>query len=119
MGKTTSPRQGDRGQHARAGQPRGQPHRGDEAADEIRELAAVFGVAALSLVFAGHGGYASHADFVRGFVPAIWLAAALAGAGVLAAFALPRGTARARGLTDPAPGCENDARGAVSAGAAG
>jgi len=72
-------------------------------------------VAALSLVFAGHGGYASHADFVRGFVPAIWLAAALAGAGVLAAFALPR----VRGLTDPAPRCENDPRDAVSAGAAG
>ena len=85
------------------------------AATAIRELAAVFGVAALSLVFAGHGGYASHADFVRGFVPAIWLAAALAGAGVLAAFALPR----VRGLTDPAPRCENDPRDAVSAGAAG
>jgi MFS family permease len=85
------------------------------AATAVRELAAVFGVAALSLVFAGHGGYASHADFVRGFVPAMWLAAALAGAGVLAAFALPR----VRGLTDPAPRCENDPRDAVSAGAAG
>jgi MFS family permease len=85
------------------------------AATAIRELAAVFGVAVLGLVFAGHGGYASHADFVRGFVPAMWLAAGLAGAGVLAAVALPR----ARGLTDPAPRCENDARDAVSAGAAG
>jgi len=85
------------------------------AATAIRELAAVFGVAVLGLVFAGHGGYASHADFVRGFVPAMWLAAGLAGAGVLAAVALPR----ARGLTDPAPRCDNDARDAVSAGAAG
>ena len=85
------------------------------AATAIRELAAVFGVAVLGLVFAGHGGYASHADFVRGFVPAMWLAAGLAGAGVLAAVALPR----ARGLTHPASRCENDARDAVSAGAAG
>jgi hypothetical protein len=80
-----------------------------------RELAAVFGVAGLGLVFAGHGGYASPADFVRGFVPAMWLAAGLAGVGVLAAVALPR----VRGLTDRAPRCENDARDAVSAGAAG
>jgi EmrB/QacA subfamily drug resistance transporter len=85
------------------------------AATAIRELAAVFGVAVLGLVFAGHGGYASRADFVRGFGPAIWLAAGLAGAGVLAAVALPR----VRGLTDPQPRCENDPRDAVSAGAAG
>ena len=85
------------------------------AATAIRELAAVFGVAVLGLVFAGHGGYASPADFVRGFVPAMWVAAGLAGVGVLAAVALPR----VRGLTDLARRCENDARDAVSAGAAG
>ena len=59
------------------------------AATAIRELAAVFGVAVLGLVFSGHGGYASRADFVHGFVPAMWLAAGLAAAGVLAAIALP------------------------------
>jgi hypothetical protein len=48
-------------------------------------------------------------------VPAMWLAAALATAGVLAAVALPRG----RGLTEPPTRCDNDARDAVSAGAAG
>ena len=64
------------------------------AATAIRELAAVFGVAVLGLVFAGHGGYASRADFVAGFVPAMWLAAGLAAAGVLAAVALPRAAAR-------------------------
>jgi MFS family permease len=64
------------------------------AATAIRELAAVFGVAVLGLVFAGHGGYASRADFVAGFVPAMWLAAALAAVGVLAAVALPRNAAR-------------------------
>jgi EmrB/QacA subfamily drug resistance transporter len=88
------------------------------AATAIRELAAVFGVAVLGLVFAGHGGYASPADFMHGFVPAMWLAAGLAGAGVLAAVALPR-AARAGGLTDPPTRCENNARGAVSSGAAG
>jgi MFS family permease len=60
------------------------------AATAIRELAVVLGVAVLGLVFAGHGGYASRADFVGGFVPAMWLAAGLAAAGVLAAVALPR-----------------------------
>jgi MFS family permease len=89
------------------------------AATAIRELAVVFGVAVLGLVFAGHGGYGSRADFVSGFRPAIWLAAGLAAVGVLAAVALPRATARVRGLTDSPPQCENDARDAVSAGAAG
>src|SRR3954470_19139459 len=44
------------------------------AATAIRELAAVLGVAVLSLAFTRHGGYASRPDFVRGFVPAMWLA---------------------------------------------
>ena len=106
-----------------AAQERGQA---SGAATAIRELAAVFGVAVLGLVFAGHGGYASRADFVGGFVPAMWLAAGLAALGVLAAVALPRarrpprssGTA-ARGLTDPPAEWENEPRGAVPAGAAG
>ena len=45
------------------------------------------------------------------------LASGLAAAGVLAAWSLPRG--RARALTDPLVQCDNDARDAVSAGAAG
>jgi len=94
------------------------------AATAIRELAVVFGVAGLGLVFAGHGGYASRADFTAGFVPAMWLAAGLAAAGVLAAVALPRAAGRRRkrgprALTDPLARCDNDARDAVSAGAAG
>jgi EmrB/QacA subfamily drug resistance transporter len=60
----------------------------------IRELAAASGVAVLGLIFARHGGYASRADFVDGFVPAMWLAAGLAAVGVLAAVALPRAAAR-------------------------
>jgi MFS family permease len=91
------------------------------AATAIRELAVVFGVAVLGLVFAGHGGYASRADFTAGFVPAMWLAAGLAAAGLLAAVSLPRAASRRRkrGLTDPLARCDNDARDAVSAGAAG
>ena len=69
----------------------------------------------LGLVFAGHGGYASRAEFAGGFVPAMWLAAVLAAVGVLAAVCMPR----VRGRTDPPARCENDARDAVSAGAAG
>ena len=90
------------------------------AATAIRELAVVFGVAVLGLVFAGHGGYASRADFVRGFGAAMWLAAGLAGAGVLAAVALPRARVpRSGGLTGPPDRCENEPRDAISAGAAG
>jgi len=97
------------------------------AATAIRELAVVLGVAVLGLVFAGHGGYASHQDFVHGFVPAMWLGAGLAAAGVLAAAALPRGKTGPRTQADPRGGdlpsaghrCENEARGAVSAGAPG
>jgi EmrB/QacA subfamily drug resistance transporter len=60
------------------------------AATAIRELAVVLGVAALASTFAAHGGYASPADFVAGFRPALWLAAGLTAAGVLVALALPR-----------------------------
>jgi hypothetical protein len=74
-------------------------------------------VAVLGLVFTAHGGYASRADFTAGFGPAMWIAAALAAAGVLAAVALPRGPGRP--LTEPPTRCDNDARDAVSAGAAG
>jgi hypothetical protein len=71
------------------------------AATAIRELAAVFGVAVLGLVFAGHGGYASRADFVHGFAPAMWLAAGVAAAGVLAAAALPAASRSADGYVRP------------------
>ncbi len=88
----------------------------------IRELAVALGVAVLGLVFAGHGGYASRADFVAGFVPAIRLAAGLAVLGVLATVALPRRRAvpePAKALNDRSPGWDDEARGAVPAGAAG
>jgi EmrB/QacA subfamily drug resistance transporter len=60
------------------------------AATAVRELAVVLGIAVLGAVFAVHGGLDAPAPFFAGAVPALWLAAGLAGAGVLAALALPR-----------------------------
>jgi hypothetical protein len=53
----------------------------------------------LASVFAAHGDLGSPARFIAGVVPALWLAAALASAGVLVALALPRTrTAQPRAL---------------------
>ncbi|MBE8516866.1 DHA2 family efflux MFS transporter permease subunit [Amycolatopsis sp. H6(2020)] len=60
------------------------------AATAVREIAVVLGIAVLASVFAAHGDLGSPARLVAGVVPALWLGAALAGAGVLAALALPR-----------------------------
>ncbi|WP_410608116.1 DHA2 family efflux MFS transporter permease subunit [Amycolatopsis sp. lyj-109] len=60
------------------------------AATAVREIAVVLGVAAISSIFAAHGDLGSPARLVAGFVPALWVGAALAGTGVLAALALPR-----------------------------
>ena len=51
----------------------------------IRELGGVLGVAVLASVFARHGVYASPATFADGFTPALWVAVAFSGFGVLAA----------------------------------
>ncbi len=53
------------------------------AANTIREVGGVFGVAVLASVFSSHGSYASGHAFVSGLVPALWV-----GVGVLAAFGL-------------------------------
>jgi MFS family permease len=59
------------------------------ANNAIRELGGVFGVAVLASVFAAHGGYQSPQAYADGVVPAIWVGAALVGAGALIALALP------------------------------
>jgi EmrB/QacA subfamily drug resistance transporter len=65
----------------------------------VREVAVVLGVAVVAAVFAAHGDLGSPARFMAGVVPALWLAAALAATGVLAALALPRTrTARSKAL---------------------
>jgi len=53
------------------------------------ELGSVFGVAILAAVFAHSGGYASPSDFVDGFRPAIYTAAAIAALALFAAAAVP------------------------------
>jgi EmrB/QacA subfamily drug resistance transporter len=65
----------------------------------MRETGAVFGVAIVSVVFAGHGGYASPAAFIDGFGPAMWVAAGVALAAVIPAALAPRGTSSAAAVT--------------------
>ncbi|WP_051791730.1 MFS transporter [Amycolatopsis jejuensis] len=62
----------------------------------LRELGGVFGVAILAAVFAHYGSYASPEAFVDGFKPALWVAAALAAVGIIAAVFAP---ARPDGVT--------------------
>jgi EmrB/QacA subfamily drug resistance transporter len=56
----------------------------------IREVGGVFGIAVLSTIFSGAGGFGSAQAFVDGFTPALWVGAAVVGVGALAALALPR-----------------------------
>ncbi len=51
----------------------------------LRELGGVVGVAVLASAFAAHGDYGTSNAFVAGFTPALWIAAALSGLGVVAA----------------------------------
>src|SRR6059036_1301949 len=59
------------------------------AANAIRELGGVFGVAVLASIFAHYGGYLSAQDFVDGLRPAVWVGAAIVGIGAIASFAIP------------------------------
>ncbi len=62
------------------------------ATNAIRELGGVLGVSVLATVFASHGGYSSPQTFVSGLVPAVWVGAAVLGAGALIALVLPFST---------------------------
>ena len=66
-----------------------------------RELGGVFGVAVLASVFAADGGYASPADFLAGFPPALWVAVVVSAAGIVAAL-LSAGRGRAELAAAPA-----------------
>ena len=59
------------------------------AANAIRELGGVFGVAVLASIFAHYGGYLSGQDFVDGLRPAVSVGAAIVGFGAVAAFLVP------------------------------
>jgi EmrB/QacA subfamily drug resistance transporter len=65
------------------------------AANAIRELGGVFGVAVLASIFAHYGGYLSAQDFVDGLRPAVWVGATIVGIGSVLAFLVPS-PARAR-----------------------
>jgi EmrB/QacA subfamily drug resistance transporter len=56
----------------------------------LRQLGGAFGVAVYVAVFAGAGGYASAADFVDGFAPALGAGAGLAVAALCAGLTVPR-----------------------------
>jgi MFS family permease len=60
------------------------------ANNAIREVGGVLGVAVLASIFARAGGYESPEAFNDGLVPAIWVGAAVVGAGALLALLIPR-----------------------------
>jgi hypothetical protein len=82
------------------------PERAGQASgtnNAIREVGGVFGVAVMSTIFAGAGSFASPQAFVDGFTPALWVGAAVVGAGALVALALPSRKAAAREVAAPVP----------------
>ena len=70
------------------------PHRAGQASgtnNAIREVGGVFGVAVMSTIFAGAGGFTSPQAFVDGFHPALWVGAAVVAVGAAVALLLPAG----------------------------
>ena len=75
------------------------PRRAGQASgtnNAIREVGGVFGVAVMSTIFSGAGGFASPQAFVDGYIPALWVGAAVVGTGALVALLLPRRRTEAR-----------------------
>jgi EmrB/QacA subfamily drug resistance transporter len=62
------------------------------ATNAIRELGGVLGITVLATVFTSHGNYASAQGFINGLTPAMWVGAAVLGAGALVAAAVPFST---------------------------
>jgi EmrB/QacA subfamily drug resistance transporter len=60
------------------------------AANALREIGGVFGVAILASVFSAHGGYASPHTFALGLRPAVWVGAAVVGISALVLLLVPR-----------------------------
>jgi MFS family permease len=60
------------------------------ANNAIRELGGVFGVAILTTIFSGHGGFGSPQAFVDGMQPALYVGGVLVALAAVAAVALPR-----------------------------
>jgi EmrB/QacA subfamily drug resistance transporter len=72
------------------------------AANAIRELGGVFGVAVLASIFAHYGGYLSGQDFVDGMRPAVFVGAALVGVGSVLAFLVPSPARAKQEVPEPA-----------------
>jgi len=72
------------------------------AANAIRELGGVFGVAVLASIFAHYGGYLSAQDFVDGLRPAVWVGAAIVGVGSVLAFLVPSPSRAKEQVPEPA-----------------
>ncbi len=62
------------------------------AANAIRELGGVLGIAVLSTVFTSNGSYATPRQFVAGLQPAMWIGAAVLAVGALIPLLLPFST---------------------------
>jgi MFS family permease len=60
------------------------------ANNAIRELGGVLGVAVLASIFAHFGSYGSHAEFVNGLNPAVYVGAAVVALGAISALFIPR-----------------------------
>jgi EmrB/QacA subfamily drug resistance transporter len=59
------------------------------ANNAIRELGGVFGVAAMTTIFATYGSYASGDAFTDGLIPAVWVGAAIVAVGALISLLVP------------------------------
>jgi EmrB/QacA subfamily drug resistance transporter len=75
------------------------------AANAIRELGGVFGIAVLGAVFSARGGYATDATFVAGLTPAVWVGGAAIAVAALAAMLVP-GIKHRAATTEQAPVAE-------------
>jgi MFS family permease len=60
------------------------------AANAMREIGGVFGVAILASVFASHGGYVSPHTFEMGLRPAVWVGAVAVGVSAFVLLLVPR-----------------------------
>ncbi len=74
------------------------------AANAIRELGGVLGIAVLASVFSGSGSYASPQAYTDGMVSAVWVGAAVLAAGALIALLIPGRAGRsAAPAVEPVP----------------
>jgi predicted MFS family arabinose efflux permease len=86
------------------------------AANALRELGGVFGVAVLASVFASHGGYTSPHAFGLGLRPAVWVGAAVVGVSAAVLLIVPRHRRDQAGTTlDADPTAERPAGDLVAA----